>query len=153
MSNTNMGNDKSILQKIADTVRDITAIATDAANDALKAEAPAPKAREAVVTDVPLAALGLVSDPMMVPPIALAPARKKRRAADKPAAKKAAKTRAKEKTIVKKAGVKKAGKKSAVRRSKKAARKTVKKAFKKTRKIATKNAAKKKPSKKARRVR
>jgi hypothetical protein len=152
MSN-NRGNDKSILQKIADTVKDIATIATDAANDALKAEAPAPKAREAVVTDVPLAGLGLVSDPMMVPPIALVPARKKQRAATKPPAKKAAKTRAKEKTIVKKVDVKKAGKTSAVGKSKKAAKKTAKKAFKKTREIATRNAAKKKSSKKARRVR
>jgi hypothetical protein len=149
MSN-NIGKDKSILQTIADTVKDIAAIATDAANDAMKAEAPAPKVREAVVTDVPLAALGLVSDPMMVPPMALIPARKKQRAATKMAAKKAAKTKAKEKTIGKKTG-----RKPAARKSKKAGKKTDKKALKKTTKIATKSAAKKRAfkRKKARKVR
>jgi hypothetical protein len=131
MSNTNIGNDKSILQKIADTVKDIAAIATDAANDALKAEAPTRKAREAVVTDVPLAGLGLVSDPMMVPPMALAPARKRQRAATKPAAKKAAKEFV---------GL---AKKSAAGKSRKAAKKTTKKTAKKTKKSAVKKTAKK----------
>jgi hypothetical protein len=145
MSN-NMGHDKSILQKIADAVKDIATVATNAANDALKAEAPAPKAREAVVTDVPLAGMGLVSDPMMVPPIALVPARKKRRVAAKPAAKAARKN-------AKKAAKKFVGlaKKSAAGKSRKAAKKTTKntaekaveKAARKTKKSVAKKTAKK----------
>jgi hypothetical protein len=140
MSNNSRGNDKSILQKIADTVKDIAAIATDAANDALKAEAPAPKANEAVVTDVPLAALGLVSDPMMVPPMALIPARNKQRAATRPGAKKAARKRA-------------AAKKSAAGKSRKAAKKTTKKTAKKAARKTekkTKKSSVKKTAKKAR---
>ena len=38
-----MGNDKSIVEKIADTLKGLANIAADAANDALKAEAPKSK--------------------------------------------------------------------------------------------------------------
>jgi hypothetical protein len=85
-----MGNDKSILEKITDTVKDIATIAADAASHALKTEEPPLKADEQSATYVPLAADGLVSDPMMVPPMAIAPAAN-RRAAPKQAAKKVGK--------------------------------------------------------------
>ena len=65
-----MGNDKSILEKITDTVKDVATLAADAASHALKTE-PSRKTDEQVVTYMPLAADGLVSDPMMVPPIAM----------------------------------------------------------------------------------
>ena len=39
-----MDNDKSILEKIADTVKDIATLATDAASHAMKAEEPPLKA-------------------------------------------------------------------------------------------------------------
>jgi hypothetical protein len=90
-----MDNSKSILEKIAETVKDIATIAADAANYALKAEVPPLKAGEPAVADMPLATGGLVPDPMMVPPLAVAPARNKRRAAPKRAAMAGKKARAK----------------------------------------------------------
>jgi hypothetical protein len=84
-----MANDKSILEKFTDKVKDIASIAADAANHALSAEQPALTADEQAVVYVPLAADGFVSDPMMIAPIA--PARKKKRAAAKPTATKAGK--------------------------------------------------------------
>jgi len=90
-----MGNDKSILEKIADTVKDIANIASEAADHALKAEEPPLRADERAAVTTPLAAEGLVSDPMMVPPIAVSPAPRRRRAAPKRTAKKAAKKTAK----------------------------------------------------------
>ena len=84
-----MGTDKSILEKLTDTVKDIATLATDAASHALKAETPVPKTDEEVAMYMPLAADGLVSDPMMVPPIAIAPSKK--RAASKRVSKKAGK--------------------------------------------------------------
>ena len=82
-----MGNDKSILEKFTDTVKDIASIAAEAANHALSAEEPVLKPGERAVAYMPLAADGFVSDPMIVAPIA--GARKKKRAAAKPVAKKA----------------------------------------------------------------
>ena len=70
-----MDNDKSILEKITETVKDIANIAANAASHALNAEEPPLKADERPVVGMPLAGDGLVSDPMMVPPIAAAPAR------------------------------------------------------------------------------
>jgi hypothetical protein len=86
-----MDNDKSILEKITDTVKDIALTATNAANYALKADAPGLKADERAVAYMPLAADGLVSDPLMVPPVAMAPARKQNRAPSKRTAKTASK--------------------------------------------------------------
>ena len=91
-----MDNDKSILDKITDTVKDIANIATEAANNALRPEDPPPKPSEQRAVDfMPLMADGLVSDPMMVPPIAVAPVARKKRAASKSGAKQAGKTTAK----------------------------------------------------------
>jgi hypothetical protein len=75
-----MDKDKSILEKITDTMKDIANIAADAANHALEAEKPPRKANQWSAAYIPLAADGLVSDPMMVPPIAVAPTRRKKRA-------------------------------------------------------------------------
>ncbi len=129
-----MDKDKSILEKITDTVKDIANIAATAADHALKADEPPLKADRRLAAYIPLAADGLVSDPMMVPPVAIAPARKKRkkkRAAPKQAARKASKA-AKKKRGVKKSV--KAAKKSATGRSKKSAKKPAKKTRRKARK-------------------
>jgi hypothetical protein len=72
-----MGKDKSIFEKITDKVKEITDIATQAADEALKADEPPD---EPLAAYIPLAAVGFVSDPMMVPPLAVAPARQRRHA-------------------------------------------------------------------------
>ena len=124
-----MGTDKSILEKLTDTVKDIATLASDAASHALKSDAPAPKTDEEVAMYMPLAADGLVSDPMMVPPIAIAPAKK--RGASKRASKTAGKkTAAKPAAKASKKPTAKAKKKS-VKKSKPAAKKTAKKTVKK----------------------
>jgi hypothetical protein len=61
-----MDNDKSILEKIADKVKNIANIAADSANEALKPEAPPPKADEYSAAHIPLAADGLQHDPEKV---------------------------------------------------------------------------------------
>jgi hypothetical protein len=133
-----MANDKSILEKFTDTVKDIASIAADAANQALSAEQPAFKADEQAVIYVPLAADGFVSDPMMIAPIA--PVRKKKRAAAKPSKKKGSKRAAKK--AVKKTA-RKTAKKPAAKGASKGARKAVKKSPKKAnRKSASKTAGK-----------
>ena len=66
-----MDNDKSILEKIGDAVKDLAKVATDAANDVMKVDAPALKADERALAYMPLAAEGLVSDPLMMPPVAV----------------------------------------------------------------------------------
>jgi hypothetical protein len=134
-----MAKDKSILEKITDTMKDIANIAADAADHAMKAQQPSPKAAERSAAYIPLAADGLVSDPMMVPPVAAAHAPRRKRAASRRAAKASRKTRAK---AVRKAA-RKVAKKSTARRSRSAARtaaatkinkKTAKKSAKKARK-------------------
>jgi len=88
-----MAKDKSVLEKISDKLKDIADTASKAAKDALKPEQPG-KAEERMAAYVPLAADGLVSDPMMVPPVTDTPARKKRapkRAANRASRKKVAK--------------------------------------------------------------
>ena len=82
-----MGKDKSILEKIAGTMKDIANIAADAADHAMKANEAPPKAVERSAAYIPLAADGLVSDPMMVPPIAAVHAPRRKRAPLKRAAK------------------------------------------------------------------
>jgi len=129
-----MDKDKSIIEKITDTVKDIANIAATAADHALKADEPTLKAEKRSAAYIPLAADGLVSDPMMVPSVAVAPARKKRkkkRAAPKRTAK-TSKTAKKTKALKKSA--RKAAKKSAASRSRKAAKKTAKKTKRKARK-------------------
>jgi hypothetical protein len=120
-----MANDKSILEKFTDTVKDIASIASNAANHALSAEQPALGADEQAVVYVPLAADGLVSDPVMIAPITRV--RKKKRAATRRMAKKAGK-----RTAAK--GTRKAVKKSPKKTNRKSASKTAKKAKKATRK-------------------
>jgi len=111
-----MGKDKSIIEKFAETVKGLA----DSASEALKSEEP-PKADQTAAAYMPFAAEGMVSDPLLVPPVASQPARKKRRVA-----KKAAKRSG---TIAKNPGTKKsarrAAKKSAASRSKSSARKAV----------------------------
>jgi hypothetical protein len=114
-----MGKDKSVLEKITGTIKDIANIAADAAHHASKTDQAPPKAEERSAAYIPLAADGLVSDPMMVPPIAVAHARRRKRAVSRRAAKASRKIRAK-KAVKKSAG--KVAKKSTVRRSKSAAR-------------------------------
>jgi hypothetical protein len=125
-----MGKDKSIIEKITDTMKDIGNIAADAANHALEAEKPPLKADQRSAVYIPLAADGLVSDPMMVPPIAVAPTPRRKRAARKQAANEASKTAKKKKAVKKSA--KKAVKKAAAKRSSKAAKKTAKKTSRKS---------------------
>jgi hypothetical protein len=118
-----MDNDKSLVERITETVKDIANIAASAADQALKAEqAPAKTADQPAGAYIPLAADGLVSDPMLIPPVVLAPARKKKRAAPKRAAKAAKKARAKKAVKKTQAAKKKTGQKS------KAAKRPAKKA-------------------------
>lgn len=130
-----MDNDKSILEKFTDTIKDIANIATDAASHALSVERPALKADEQAVACMPLAADGFVSDPMPVAPIAGVP-RKKKRAAVKPAARKAAKKAVKK--SAKKKSARKTAKKSVARPPRKTAKKPAKKAGRKKPKKAAK---------------
>jgi hypothetical protein len=120
-----MDKDKSIIEKITDKMKDIAEIAADAANYALKAEEPPLKADNRTASYMPLAADGLVSDPMMVPPLAAAPVRKRKRAAPKRAGK-AAKTRG-AKRAAKKPGGRAVKKPSAAQRSRQDARTIAKK--------------------------
>jgi hypothetical protein len=129
-----MDKDKSILEKITDTIKDIANIAADAADHAMKAERPPLKADERSAAYIPLAADGLVSDPMMVPPIAAAHAPRRKRAASNRAAK-ASKT--KPKKDVKKSGAK-AATKATARRSRSAAKSTARKTSRETAKGARK---------------
>jgi len=124
-----MDDDKSLLEKFTDTVKGIASTAADAASAALKAEEPPLKDSDVVAMPLPMAGVGLVSEPMLVPPVAApAPRRKKR------AARKTADT---------------ATKKVARKAPNKAAKKTVKKAKKAAKKVAKK--AKKAKKKKAKR--
>jgi hypothetical protein len=125
-----MNKDKSIFEKITDKVKDIATIAADAANEALKAEEPPLKAEERTAAYIPLAADGIVSDPMMVPPTPVAPTRRRRKpAAPKRNAKASRKTA---RSAIGKSAAKTA-KKSAAKRSKKTAKKAAKKARKRSR--------------------
>ena len=90
-----MGKDKSILEKITGTMKDIANIAADAADHAMKANEAPPKAVERSAVYIPLAADGLVSDPMMVPPIATVHAPRRKHAASRRAGKASRKTPAK----------------------------------------------------------
>ena len=123
-----MGKDKSILEKITGTIKDIASIASEAADHAMKAGPAAVKADERSAAYIPLAADGLVSDPMMVPPIAAAHAPRRKRAAPRRAART---TKARPKKAVKRSAAK-AAKKSAARRSGSAGKTTASKTGKKT---------------------
>ena len=66
-----MAKDKSLMEKFADTVRDVAKTATEAASAALNPEPPAAsKAEQRSAAYVPLAADGLVADPLMMAPVA-----------------------------------------------------------------------------------
>jgi hypothetical protein len=132
-----MDNDKSILEKFTDTVKGIASTAADAASAALRAEEPPLKDNDVVAVPLPLGAAGLVSDPMLVPPIAAPAPRRRKRTASKRKAGPA-------QTSAKKSG-KKAAKKTAPRTAKKAVKKATKKATRKT----TKQSAARKSSKKS----
>ena len=123
-----MGKDKSILEKITDAVKDIANVAADAADRAMKPEQPSLKVAERSAAYIPLAADGLVSDPMMVAPIAAVHVPRKKRAALRRAARASRKTRAKK--AVKKSTAKPA-KKTATGRSSSAAKTTARKTSKK----------------------
>lgn len=68
-----MDKDKSILEKFTDTVKEMA----NSASEALKAEEP-PKVEHNDAAAMPFTAAGLVSDPLLVPPIAALPPRPKR---------------------------------------------------------------------------
>jgi hypothetical protein len=87
-----MDNDKSIFEKITDKVKEITEIASQSAQKALAAEEPHQKPDEPLANYIPLAADGFVSDPLMVPPLAVAPARQRRHAGAAPKARAGEKT-------------------------------------------------------------
>ena len=70
-----MDKDKSILEKFTDTVKDMA----NSASEALKAEEP-PKVEQTNAAYMPFAAEGLVSDPLLIPPVAAQPPRRKRTA-------------------------------------------------------------------------
>ena len=129
-----MGKAKSIGEKIADTIKDIAGIAAGAAEHAMKTDKAPSKADERSAAYIPLAADGLVSDPMMVPPIAAARAPRRKRAASRRAARPRRKTRAKR--SVRKSAAKPARKTAAGSRSaaKTTARKTSRKTARKARK-------------------
>jgi hypothetical protein len=129
-----MSKSKSIGEKIADTMKDIASIAAAAADHAMKTDKAPPKADERSAAYIPLAADGLASDPMMVPPIAAARAPRRKRAASRRAARPRRKTRAKR--AVRKSAAKPARKTAAGSRSaaKTTARKTSRKTAGKTRK-------------------
>lgn len=129
-----MAKDKTIIERFADTVRDVAMTAAEAASEALKAEPPS-RATDRAAAYVPLAGDGLVADPLMVPPVT-EPRRHRKRvttprraARKKPARATAGKSARKPaKKAVRNssaATAKKAAKKSSTRRLKKAAGKQV----------------------------
>jgi hypothetical protein len=136
-----MDNDKSILEKFTDTVKGIASTAADAASAALRAEEPPLKDNDVVAVPLPLGAAGLVSDPMLVPPIAAPAPRRRKRTVSKRKAGPA-------QTSAKKSG-KKAAKKTARKTAKKTAPRTAKKAVKKTAKKATRKTAKQSAARKS----
>ena len=117
-----MGNDKSILEKFTDSVKGIAAIATNAASEALKAEQPPLKEEDLAALSMPLAGDGLVSDPMLAPPLAAQAPRRRKRAAPR---RSAGKARTTAKKAVKKSA-RKVGKKPAAGKSKKTAKRATK---------------------------
>jgi hypothetical protein len=120
-----MAKPKSIIEKFSETVKGLA----DSASQALKSEEPA-RVDETSAAYMPFSAEGLVSDPLLVPPVASQPAPRKRRAASKTARRGAAKTakrssarpspakKSAAKTSAAKTSARKAAKKSASVRSK-----------------------------------
>ena len=114
-----MDKDKSILEKFTDTVKDIAS----SASEALKAEEPAKVETNAAY--MPFAAQGLVSDPLLLPPVAAERPRRKRPAkttakkarARKPVAKRNAPKKARKTAKTSKRGRAKAASRNAARKS------------------------------------
>jgi hypothetical protein len=123
-----MGKTKSIGEKIAGTMKDIVSIAVNAADHAMKTDEAPPTVDGRSAAYIPLAADGLVSDPMMVPPIAAAHAPRRKRAPLKRAARASRKIRAKK--AVKKSTAKPT--RATARRSRSAAQASARKSSKKT---------------------
>ena len=130
-----MDKDKSILERFTDTVKDIA----NSASEALKSEEP-PKVEQTNAAYMPFAAEGLVSDPLLIPPVAALPPRRKRTArrtaktsATKSSARKATAKRAAPKRAKKTAKTSARGKSRASSRSaaKASARRTAKRPAKK----------------------
>jgi cobalamin biosynthesis Mg chelatase CobN len=138
-----MAKDKSILERFTDTVKDIA----NSASEALKAEEP-PKVEQTNAAYMPFAAEGLVSDPLLVPPVAAQPPRKKH------TARKTTKKSSARKATVKRAAAKKArkaAKTSARGKSKSASRSAARKSAKRTTRRATSGATAKRAAKRSRR--
>jgi len=134
-----MSKDKSILEKFTDTVKDIA----NSASEALKAEEP-PKVEQSNAAYMPFAAEGLVSDPLLMPPIVVQSKRRKRTArktAKRPSARKAAAKRAAPKKAPKVAKTSARGRKATPRSAAKASTKRTTKAT--TRMKAAKGSARK----------
>lgn len=128
-----MGKDKSIIEKFADTVREVAKTATEAASEALKPGPPS-TVEGRTATYVPLAADGLVANPLMMAPMPESRERRKRRAkraTRKPARKAARKPTKKSARTSPARAAKKVAKKSSARKTKKAA-KTARKTTRKT---------------------
>jgi hypothetical protein len=135
-----MAKDKSLMEKFADTVRDVAKTATEAASAALNPEPPAAsKAEQRSAAYVPLAADGLVADPLMMAPVAEVRPRRKKRAA-KRAAKKSTRTTAGS-----------PAKKTARKSSARPAKKSVTRASSRAASRKTKSAAKRRAAKSRRR--
>lgn len=114
-----MAKDKSLMEKFADTVRGVAKTAADAASAALQPDTPASKAGQRSAAYVPLAADGLMADPMMVAPEPRP--RRKRRTAPKRAT--SGKARRPAKGLVR-ASSAKGAQKASTRKSRKAASRT-----------------------------
>jgi hypothetical protein len=137
-----MDKDKSILERFTDTVKDIA----NSASEALKAEEP-PKVEQSNAAYMPFAAEGLVSDPLLLPPVVVQPKRGKR--ARMTARKSSSRKVAAKRAAPKKA--RKAAKTSPRGKSKARSRSAAKASAKRTAKRATKGRAAAKRSVKRRR--
>jgi len=82
-----MGKDKSIIAKFTETMKGLA----DSAAEALKAE-ESPKSGKRAAADMPLGAEGPVSDPLLVPPVAVQPVRGRKRATKTAAARRGRRT-------------------------------------------------------------
>jgi len=131
-----MDKDKSIIEKFTDTVKEMA----NSASEALKADQP-PKVEQTNAAYMPFAAAGLVSDPLLVPPVAVVQPRRKR-AVKKSSARKA---------TAKRAVPKKARKPAKTARRKPKARGAAKASAKRTTKGATKRKSAKRPTRRGQR--
>jgi hypothetical protein len=137
-----MDKDKSILERFTDTVKDIA----NSASEALKAEEP-PKVEQSNAAYMPFAAEGLVSDPLLIPPVAALPPRRKRtarRTAKTSATKSSARKATAKRVAPKKA--KKAAKTSARGKSRASSRSAAKASARRTAKRLAKKRTAKRPS-------